>query len=421
MVDYTPRVGYDTIRLNWDLGSDPTVFRMPSEYEWYGDNPLPPPRPSDPMQTSLQLKCLDVEASGGGKYDLKSGGRSLWRRENGVYYEWRRGHRGSSLLMETSLPKLLFGHNKYPVPLDMLSESLAELTLRGRAFIGSCLPPADELDVWRLDATSDVMLRSELEVGLVARVLADRPLNGVLPTRYPTGGSLSWAASGDFPRCICYGKFAESGDEKVAGMYRSEVRVRGGRQFRKALGLAVENGHLSPELVSGRGSRCVRAATLVSERNVCTGLLVGLTGALDSAIGFVREVNAMTAFDAINLLEEKAGVSRSRAVQLIGYSHIVRVLGWGFTGLNRTNIWRARKEFDAAGVDPALIEFSSAEKVSAGAGMVAGGALLGGMAIAGALIGSSIADALVPGVPQKSGAKSPDLELAESGELKKAA
>ena len=43
------------------LGSDPTVFPMPSEYLWYGDNPLPLPKVSDPSQTSLQLSCGGLE------------------------------------------------------------------------------------------------------------------------------------------------------------------------------------------------------------------------------------------------------------------------------------------------------------------------------------------------------------------------
>lgn len=71
---YTRRVGYDTVRLNWDLGSDATVSPMPSEHLWYGDKPLPYPRVEGPSQTQMQLKCLEVEAFGGGKRDLKNGG-----------------------------------------------------------------------------------------------------------------------------------------------------------------------------------------------------------------------------------------------------------------------------------------------------------------------------------------------------------
>ena len=420
MDDYTLRVGYDTVKLNWDLGSDPTVFRMPSEHEWYGDNPLPPPPSPDPLQECMQFKSGEVLPYGGGKYDLKNGGRSLWRRQDGVFYEWRLGHYESVLYIETSLPKLLFGHNKYPVPLDMLPDALDELTRRGRSFIPS-LPPCDELDAWRIDATSDVQLRSELEVALVGRVLGDYALNGAMPTRYPTGGSLSWPASGGFPGARCYGKSAQTGDEKIAGVYRSEVQVMGGKQFRKALGFAVANGDLSPELISGRGRRCVKAGTLANEKNVCTGLLGGLTGALDSAIALVRGVNAMTAFDAINLLERDAGVSRSRAVQLIGYSHIVRVLGWGFTGLTPKGAWEARKCFEAAGVDPASIEFSSSEKLSAVGGMVAGGALVGGAAVAGLAMGGALADALFPDTPKQNPKKKSEPVSVVGSDLNKAA
>lgn len=396
MANYTRRMGFDTIRLNWDMGSDCSVYHLPSDFEWYGDKPLPLPRVENPLQMSLQLQCADVEAYGGGKRNLKNGALGLWRRQDGVFYELRQSQYQNTLSIEASLPKVLFGHNRYPVSCDLLPDALAELTTRGRAFIGSDLPPCDELDAWRIDATSDVSLNSELEVALVGRVLGDVALNGSMPVRYPTGGSLHWAASRGYPGARCYGKFAESGNEKTVGQYRSEVVVMGGKQFRKALAFAVENGDLSPELVSGKGSRCVKAGTLATEKGVCTGLLGALNGLLDGAVDLVREVNAVTALEAIDLLEQKAGVNRSRSAQLIGYAHVVRVLGWGFTGLSRTNVWRAKKDFEAAGIDPAMIEFSSAEKLGAGAGMVVGGAILGGGAVVGAVIGRAVADVIMP-------------------------
>ena len=396
---YTRRVGIDTIRLNWDLGSDAAVFPMPSEHLWYGDKPMPYPRPADPLQTKMQLRCLEVEAFGGGKRNLKNGDLLLWRREDGVFYELRRSQFANRLSLETSLPKLLFGHNKRPVPVDLLPDAFDELTRRAHAFV-PCLPDAYELDAWRIDVTSDVKLRSELEVGLVGMALYKRPLNGVLPTLYPSGGSVSWAASGGLPGARCYGKSEETGDEKIAGLYRSETQVMGGNQFRKVLAAAVAAGDLSGDLVAGKGARCLKGSALIEQgEKLCAGLLGALIGVCDSAIDFVREVNTVTALEAISLLEEKAGVNRSRACNLIGYSHIVRVLGWSFTGLTRKGIWEARKCFDAAGVDPAAIEFSSAEKLVAGVGMVAGGAVLGATAIAGAVLGSVIADKLVPDVP----------------------
>ena len=79
----------------------------------------------------------------------------------------------------------------------------------------------------------------------------------------------------------------------------------------------------------------------------------------------------------------------------------MRVLGWGFTGLDRSNIWRAKRDFEVAGIDPASIEFSSHEKLAAGAGMVAGGAIIGGAAVAGMVIGTALADAISP--PDKPG------------------
>ena len=396
MSEYTRRNGYDTIRINWDIGTDPTVHRLPSEHLWYGDNPLPLPKKSDPLQLSMQMRCLEVEPYGGGKYDLKNGGRLLWRRQDGVFYELRQSQYKTLLSLETSLPKLLFGHNKYPVPIDLLPDAFNELTERARSFIGADLPPVDELEAWRIDATSDVKLRSELEVGLVGRALADCSLNNAMPTRYPTGGSVSWPAAGGHPGARCYGKSAETGDEKIAGVYRSEVQVMGGKQFRKALAFAVERGDLPSSVLSGRGSRCLRVGTLASESGVCTGLLGVLTSVLDGAIDLVREVNAVTAIDAIVLLEQKAGVNRSRAVQLLGYAHVVRVLGWNFTGLGRKGVWLAKSEFEAAGVDPASIEFSSHEKFAAGAGMVAGGAIIGAAAVGGVVIGGALADALIP-------------------------
>ena len=418
MSEYTRRVGYDTIRLNWDIGTDRTVHPLPAEHEWYGDNPLSPPRKSDPAQTALQLKCLEVEAYGGGKYDLKNGGRLLWRRQDGVFYELRLSPYKTVLSLETSLPKLLFGHNKYPVPLELLPDAFNELTRRSRCFIPS-IPDAHELEAWRIDATSDVKLRSELEVGLVGRVLGDCSLNGAMPTRYPTGGSVSWPATGGHPGARCYGKSAETGDEKIAGVYRSEVQVMGGKQFRKALAFAVERGDLPPDVLSGRGSRCLRAETLASASGVCTGLLGALTSVLDSAIDLVREVNAVTALEAIDLLEQKANVKRARAAQLVGYAHIVRVLGWGFTGLDRSNIWRAKKDFEAAGVDPATIEFGTAEKLAAGAGMVAAGAAVGGLAALGFVVGEGIADVLISDKPAS--VKSAEPSSVPTDELEKAA
>lgn len=411
---YTRRFGYDTLRLNLDLGSDHTVLPLPTEDLWYGDKPLPCPRPSDPLQTSMQLKCLEVEAYGGGKLNLKNGERGLWRREDGVYYEWRRGPFVNLLSIEFSAPKLLFGHNKYPVSCDLLSDAFDEGTERARSFLGADLPPLHEFDLWRIDATSDVQLRSELEVGLVGMALYQRPLNGSLSTLHPTGGSVEWAAVSDFPRAICYGKSEESGDVKIAGRYRSELHVRGGKQFRKALAAAVAAGDLSSDLVAGRGARCLKGSALVEQgQGLCTELLGALIGVCDSAIDFVREVNTLTALESIGLLEAKAGVSRSRSVQLLGYAHIVRVLGWGFTGLSRTNIWRAKKEFEAAGIDPAAIEFSSAERLRAGAGMVAGGAIMGAAAAGGVLLGTAIGDALSPDAPSPKRSSKPALPESE--------
>jgi hypothetical protein len=416
--DYTRRIGFDTIRLNWDMGSDCSVYHLPSDFEWYGDKPLPLPRVENPLQMSLQLKCADVEARGGGKRNLKNGALGLWRRQDGVFYELRRSDYQNMLSIEASLPKLLFGHNRYPVPPELLPDALAELTTRGRAFIGSDLPPCDELDAWRIDATSDVSLNSELEVALVGRVLGDFPLNGAMPVRYPSGGSLHWPASRGFPGARCYGKFAESGNEKAVGQYRSEVQVMGGKQFRKALAFAVENGDLSPSVVSGKGSRCVRAGTLATEKGVCTGLLGALNGVLDTGLNLVREVNAVQSWEAVSLLEQKAGVKRSRAVQLLGYAHLIRVFGgWGATGLDRKGAWQARKDFEAAGIDPALIEFSSAEKLGAGVGMVVGGAVLGGAAVAGVVMGNALADAMFPepGSPAGGGSSEKGAKSSEKG------
>lgn len=393
MSDYTRRFGYDTIRLNWDMGSDVTVFPMPSEYEWYGDKPLPSVRPPDPLQSSLQLKCLEVLPFGGGKRNLKNGDIGLWRRQDGVFFEWRRGSHINMLSLETSLPKLLWGHNKYPVSVDLLPDAFEELTRVGRSFIPS-LPPCSELDVWRIDATCDLRLQSELEVALVGRALSDSTLHGVMPVRYPTGGSVAWPAYAGRPGARCYGKSVESGDDTIAGLYRSEVQVMGGKQCRKALAFAVECGDLSPTLVSGRGKRCFKGETLATERAVCTGLLGALNGLLDNAIDLVRGVNDMTAFEAIDLLEQKASCSRSRAVQLVGYAHIVRVLGWGMTGLDRKGVWMAKKSFEVAGVDAASIEFSAAEKVGAGLGLVAGGAVLGAAAGVGVALGDALVEAI---------------------------
>lgn len=413
--DYTRRSGYDTLRLNWDMGSDPTVFSMPSEHLWYGEKPLPYPRPSDPLQTSLQLKCLEVEAFGGGKLNLKNGDRLFWRREDGIFYEWRYGQFTNLLSIEFSAPKLLFSHNKYPVSCDLLSDAFDEGTERARAFLGANLPPLQEFEAWRIDATSDVKLRSELEVGLVGMALYKRPLNGSLPTLHPSGGSVSWAAAGGLPGARCYGKSEETGDGKIAGLYRSETQVMGGKQFRKALAAAVAAGDLSPDLVAGTGARCLKGSALIEQgQKLCTGLLGALIAVCDNAIDFVREVNTVTAIEAIELLECRAGVNRGRAVQLLGYAHVVRVLGWGFTGLGRKGVWLAQKDFKAAGIDPASIEFSSAERLGAGAGMVVGGAVLGAAAVGGAVLGSAIVDALMPDAPlPKKPAEPASLELVQ--------
>jgi hypothetical protein len=399
---YTRTFGYDTVRFNWDLGSDPTVFPMPSDYEWFGNNPLPLPKEVEPCQLSMQLKCVavDIEARGGGHLNLKSSERGFWRKQDGVFFKLVRSQWGTVLAIEASLPKLLYGHNKNPLRPDMLPSAFDELTRRARGFIPS-LPDVSELEAWRIDATSDVQLRSELEVGLVARVLADRVLNNALPARYPTGGSLKWS----YPKTVnhstvrCYGKSAESGDESISGRYRNELQCMGGKQWRQQLADMVARGQLDPKWLSGRGRTCVKAECLITEPALCTGLLEALTGLCDGAIDFVRGVGSMTAMQAIDLLQEKSGVTRSRAVQLVGYSHIVRVLGWGFTGLGRKGVWLAQNEFKTAGVDPAFIEFSSAEKIGAGAGMVAGGALAGGLAVAGAIAGNALVDALVPDKP----------------------
>ena len=396
---YTRRFGYDTVKLNLDLGSDPTVFPMPSEHLWWADAVIPLTKPADPCQLSMQLKCLEVEARGGGKLDLKSRGLRLWRQQDGVHFEFHRSEHRSELRLECSLPRLLFGHNKLPVPPDLLPDAYAELTRRARLFLGPNLPDVHELEAWRIDATADMQLRSELECALVGRVLADRALNDAMPTRYPTGGSVSWPASKGMPGARCYGKSEQTGDEKIVGRYRAEVQCMGGKQFRKQLAKMVDDGQLDPKWLSGRGRACVKAECLASEPKLCTGLLGALTGICDSAVDFVREAGSMTALEAIDLLEQKAGVNRSRAVQLVGYSHIVRVLGWGFTGLKNKGLWEAKRSFEAAGVNPASIEFSTAEKIGAGAGMVAGGAIAGGLLVAGAVAGSALADALVPDEP----------------------
>jgi hypothetical protein len=301
----------------------------------------------------------------------------------------------------------------------MLPAAYAELEHRARKFI-KCLPAVHELEAWRIDATADMQLRSELECALVGRVLADRPLNDAMPTRYPTGGSVSWPASKGLPGARCYGKSEETGDEKIAGRYRAELQVMGGKQFRKQLAKMVEDGQLDPKWLSGRGTACVKAECLASEPKLCTGLLDALTVVCGSAIDFVREAGEMTALEAIDLLELKAGVKRPRAVQLVGYSHLIRVLGWSATGLDRTNIWRAKKDFEAAGVDPVLIDFSRVQRIAAGAGMIVGGAVAGGLAVAGAMAGSALVDALLPDEPSPKKFVEPGPSVA-ADELEKAA
>jgi hypothetical protein len=367
----------------------------------------------------MQLKCLEVEARGGGKLDLKNNELLLWRREHGVFYELRRGPHRNLLSLETSLPKLLWGHNRNPVSPEKLPDAFEELTRRGRSFIPS-LPPADELDAWRVDATADTLLGSELELALVGRVLADFSLNGTMPVRHPSGGSLAWPAnkSRRLPGARCYGKFAESGDAKAVGQYRAEVQHMGGGQWHKALAVAVAAGDLSSEWASGTGKRCIRAGTLASDKSLCTGLLGALNGILDTAIGLVRDGDNMTALEAIELLEQKADVKRARAVQLVGYSHIIRVLGWSFTGLDPSNIWRAKKSFAEAGVDPALIEFSSVEKLGAGAGMVAAGAIAGAALVAGAVAVEAVGRAVFPDPPQSVPAVSVEPSPVTGGEVK---
>jgi hypothetical protein len=346
----------------------------------------------------MQLKLVNVEARGGGKIDLKSRGVRLWRQENGVFFELRRSEYQQLLSLECSLPRLLYGHNKRPVlPADM-PDAFAELTERARAFIPS-LPDVSELEAWRIDATADVQLASEFECGLVGRVLADRPLNDAMPTRYPSGGSVSWPASKGLPGARCYGKSEQTGDAKIAGRYRAEVQCMGGKQWRKQLADMVARGQLDPKWLSGRGRACVRAECLATEPGLCAGLLDPLAGLCDSAIDLVREVKSVKAHEAIVLLEQKANVKRPRAVQLVGYAHLVRLFDWPATGLSKSNIWEAKKAFELAGIDPVLIDFSTAERISAGAAMVAGGAALGAAAVGGFVLGSALVDTLLPDAP----------------------
>lgn len=261
-----------------------------------------------------------------------------------------RGENRREIRVQSSLPKLLWGHNIDTMGPDLVGRAVDRLD----AVVHEYWPGAPEIHLWavrRVDCTANrVYLGADGEEAVASVLDAMRRvrLSGRLPRVGDSGTSVSWKGySGGFER-KAYSKFHETEDERARGVLRVEVGAIGQVAVRRVLGLE-----------KGESVRFVDVLAEAAFPHVCTerfGKVVGRVADRVERQGFMRAFYALKRYAEA---EMKRGGGSGKAAAWLGYAWMVSHGGWGTLGLDRTSEWRMRKVFQEAGVDPAAIDWST--------------------------------------------------------------
>jgi hypothetical protein len=250
----------------------------------------------------------------------------------------------SEVRLEASLPKVLYGTNA-GVELEDDGEIAAALAeVQGTVQRETSL--AVDVAGWsvrRVDVTADMRLEDEALVRVALLRLGTVPLRG----RYPVRGehlSVSWKRKkGSFTR-KAYSKYQESGEEAARGVLRLEVGVLGQAAAKLAL--------RQDRRVEVRG-RDLTGATGAALREKVGGAMSKLVGPY---VKEVVDVDIWTAFRQFRRSKRS-----DAAMRMLAYAKFAQMFG-GVEGLSalvtRQTVWKLKKEFEEAGVDPMEVDFT---------------------------------------------------------------
>jgi hypothetical protein len=262
--------------------------------------------------------------------------KRLLNRDGGVTFDEAR--------FSASLPKVLYGTNaavelgdpgEVMAALDQVDRSLADV---------AALPPARDADVRRVDVTADVQLDGEDMVGTALARLAAVRLRG----RYPIRGehlSVSWRRKSGAITRKAYSKYLESGDDIARGRLRVEAGILGQPLVRRLL---REHGRVS-------------VGVLAESEGIEMRDKVG--GALSAFVApYVKEVEELDLYTAFQRF--RARNRSGTSMTMVGYALMVQHFGWEFLEgqITRQGLWKVRKRFEEAGVDPMELEWEPGQK-----------------------------------------------------------
>lgn len=258
---------------------------------------------------------------------------------------------------QCSLPKLLYGNNVQELPPSDVPAALDELHRLMQEDIPGC-PHPSEATPRRIDATANRRLGSEREVRAVLRACQAFKLGRTKPY-IGQEGTVNWPGKAGGHRSKVYSKFRDilrSGrevDEELCDQAEGVLRVESG-----AVGLKSIRADLSKALFAKALAASVQGGDLtVGTALGCPGLAEAILGPLDGIVDSVlaSEVIDMKKADFIKAFMD-AGFSYPNAVGKIGWAAAVKDYGWEGLMLTRQGIYKLRKEFERAGIDPQELE-----------------------------------------------------------------
>jgi len=253
---------------------------------------------------------------------------------------------------QCSLPKVLYGNNVRELPPSDVPAALDALHKLLLEDIPGCCHPS-LMTPRRIDATDNRQLGSEQQVRAVLRACQVYKLGRTKPY-IGDSGSVNWPGKSGGHRSKVYSKYRDllrpgrEVDEDLCvqaeGVLRVEVGAVGLKSIRsdiaKVMGVAFANGDMSVGTALG-----------------CLGLpgaiLGPLNGIVDDVIG--SEVIDMKQADFVKAFID-AGFSYPNAISKMGWAAAVREYGWDGLMLTRQGIYKLKKEFVKAGVDPLELE-----------------------------------------------------------------
>lgn len=251
---------------------------------------------------------------------------------------------------QCSLPKVLYGNNVQELPLSDVPAALDALHNLLLQDIPGC-PHPSLTTPRRIDATDNRQLASETEVRAVLKACQFQKLGRTKPY-IGQEGTVNWPKKSGGHRSKLYSKFREifrkEEDERILAQAVGVLRVESGSQglktiradFAKALSASASGGDLTVGTALG-----------------CPGLAAAILGPLNAILDSVleSEVVDLKKVDFIKAFMD-VGFSYPNAVGKMGWAAAVKDFGWEGLLLTRQGIYKLKKEFERAGVDPLELE-----------------------------------------------------------------